>query len=139
MLDAYEKVTNGDEQEAARIAGYKWPEKVAYAIKKRYWKAFEDADDRRVNAAIMSSRELEERIVMLARNPAHRDHFKALELLAKIHGKLDPKVTVQLERGSLATQIDDLLVSMTAARALLGAGVNTVDVVASEPPTEPQS
>ncbi len=131
-LEAYEKVTSGDWTEAVRIAGYRWPDRVAWQLKKKHWDLLEEADQRRLNAAIMSTRELEERIVNLARNPAHRDHFKALELLAKIHGKLDPKITVQLERGSLASQIDELLVVMTSARALLTPGATAIDVTPSE-------
>jgi hypothetical protein len=68
---------------------------------------------------VMSSREVDERLAAVARDPTHKDHVKALELLARMHGKLETKLLVgSIDRPTLNKQLDTMLESLTAQRAV---------------------
>lgn len=63
----------------------------------------------------MKGREIDERISNLARDPTHRDHYKALELLAKMSGKLKEQLVV-VDRRTLNSELDALIGVMREQR-----------------------
>jgi hypothetical protein len=63
----------------------------------------------------MKGREIDERLSNLARDPSHRDHFKALEILAKMSGKLKEQLVV-VDRRTLNTELDSLIGVMREQR-----------------------
>lgn len=117
MVEAFKGPARGNVTEAARMAGYAFPEKVGYRVWKRYREVFEQAEDELRQSLKVSGEELDERISDLARNPKHKDHYKALELLCRLHGKLSEKVHVTLDRSQLNSQLDELLALMLSSRA----------------------
>lgn len=127
MLEAYKGPARMNATEAARLAGYSFPEKLGPYLKKKWAKLFEDAADEYVKQLAVSDEELDAAIANLVRSPNHRDHFKAIELVAKMKGKLDPKITVQMERSGLQAQIDEMIavVMATKEQVLLPAPVDT--------------
>jgi hypothetical protein len=117
MLEAYKGEAKLNVTEAARLAGYGCPKAVGARIRRQHRELFDRAEVEMKEALVMGGRELDERITNLARNEDHKDHYKALELLAKIHGKLSEKVDITIKKGSLDTSLDSLLLVMLQARA----------------------
>lgn len=117
MVEAFKGPARGNVTEAARVAGYSFPEKVGHRVYKRYRELFDQAEDELRQSLKVGGEELDERISELARNPKHKDHYKALELLCRLHGKLSDKVHVTLDRATLNTQLDELLTLMLSSRA----------------------
>lgn len=104
--------------EAARQAGYKWPAKQASKLKSAWPDLWEKAEQSARESLVMGGREVDERLAAIARDPQHRDHYKALELLARIHGKLNDKFTVEVNRAELNKQLDALIATMVQHRAI---------------------
>lgn len=118
LLEAYGNEGKFNVTEAARLAGYRCPEKVGHRLRKRFPEAFAEVEQRFREGLKVQREEVEERIADLARNPKHRDHFKALELLAKMHGMLSEKVNVTIDRSNVNSNLDELVRSMTVSRAI---------------------
>jgi len=67
---------------------------------------------------VMQPREVDERLAAVARDPKHKDHVKALELLARMHGKLDTKLLVGgIDRSALNKELDAMLEMLKGQRA----------------------
>jgi hypothetical protein len=79
----------------------------------------------------MSWPEVEEGIAELARTRGHRDRLKALELLAKLHGKLDPKLSVTVDRTTIEEHLSELLQQMALNKQELA-----IDVTPSQQQSE---
>jgi len=103
--------------EAARAAGYRSPEKLGSRLRKRFPEAFAEVEQKFRDSLKVRREEVEERLADLVRNPKHRDHYKALELAAKMHGLLSEKVNVTIERPAINAQLDELIKAMMASRA----------------------
>ena len=117
LVEAYKGQAALNATEAARLAGYAFPEVAGPRLKKRYPEVFEQAEQEFRESLRMSPEELDERITSLARNSKHKDHYKALELIARMYGKLSEKVHVTLDRGSLNGQLDSMLTMLLQSRA----------------------
>ena len=117
MLAAYKGQAAMNATEAARLAGYAFPEAVAARLKKRHSELFDRAEAEFRESLRMSPEELDERITSLARNSKHKDHYKALELIARMYGKLSEKVHVTLDRSNLNGQLDSMLTMLLQSRA----------------------
>lgn len=130
MLAAYKGEARLNATEAARLAGYSFPEVVGSRVRRRYKELFDEAEAEIRDNLIMKGEELDQRITSLARNTAHRDHYKALELLARMHGKLSDKVNVTIERPALNAQLDELIRQMAISRAVhIGVEVTAEDAL----------
>jgi hypothetical protein len=117
LIEAYKGAAGQNATEAARIAGYSDPEKVGWRLKRRFPEVFARAEQEVRDALIVQREEVQQRLADLVRNPKHRDHYKALELAAKMHGLLSEKVNVTIERPAINAQLDELIKAMMASRA----------------------
>lgn len=91
----------GNATEAARIAGFSKPEVMGAEIKRRYPEAYAKAQQRAQEELQVSLDEAMQRLTDLVRDKEHKDHYKALETALRIHGVLDSKVNVILDKGEL--------------------------------------
>jgi hypothetical protein len=64
--------------------------------------------------------EVQEGIAAVARDARHKDRLKALELQAKIYGKLDPKIAISLDRTTIEQHLVELLQNMAASKLAAG-------------------
>jgi hypothetical protein len=117
---AYLGESRGDAAEACKIAGYKCapgvsPSQPWSVIKRRNPQWIAALEKEFNDNLIMKGREIDERLSNLARDPSHRDHFKALEILAKMSGKLKEQLVV-VDRRTLNTELDSLIGVMREQR-----------------------
>lgn len=117
LLEAYKGEAKLNASEAARIAGYGDPRRAASEMKRRYPEDFAKAEEELRESMTVSAQELDGAITNLVRTPKHKDHFRAVELLCRIHGRLTDKVNVTLDKGVLNSQLDELIKLMLEARA----------------------
>lgn len=118
LLAAYVGQAGLNASEAARMAGYAEPGRTAYRLRQKFPEAFEKAERDFRRRLVVQREEVEERIADLVRNPKHRDHYKAIELAAKMHGMLSEKVNITIERNGINEKLDELLKAMLASRAV---------------------
>lgn len=139
FLEAYKGAAQRNGVEAARIAGYRDPAKAFGEIKGAYGKLIAEADEEWKQSLILSEHDIWNNISNLVRSPNHRDHFKAIELAAKIKGMLDTKVTIHTDRAGLMQELDQLVAVLVGARALdRGLTVEATEVkVLPSGPSEP--
>lgn len=112
---AYLGEARGDGAEACRIAGYRIPAQAWLNFKKRQPQEAARWEEEFRDQLIMKGREVDERLAALARDPSHRDHYKALEAIAKMHGKFKDTIIV-IDRKKLDTEFDELVSTMLAAK-----------------------
>lgn len=117
MIEAYKGQAALSVTEAARMAGYGDPSRVGWELKRRFPEVFAEAEAEFRERLKISSEELDELISNLARNPKHKDHYKALELLCRMTGRLSEKVHVTLDRSAMNAQLDEMLTLMMKSRA----------------------
>jgi hypothetical protein len=118
FLAAYEGPCALDGTKAARQAGYRWPDKAASRLKAKWPELIAKAEDAFRAKMVMSAREVDERLAAVARDPKHKDHVKALELLARMHGKLETKLLVGgIDRNALNKELDAMLDMLKEQRA----------------------
>jgi len=103
---------------AAAEVGYKHPASAAHRLKRLWPDLYQQAEDRWRASMVMQPREVDERLAAVARDPKHKDHVKALELLARMHGKLDTKLLVGgIDRSALNKELDAMLEMLKGQRA----------------------
>jgi hypothetical protein len=103
---------------AASKVGYKHPSKAGHRINKAWPELYEKAKKGYLDSLVMSAREVDERLAAVARDPKHKDHVKALELLARMHGKLETKLLVGgIDRSTLNKELDAMLEALKEQRA----------------------
>lgn len=124
LLAAYVGEARLNLTEAGRLAGYSKPAQQARQIRAKWPEEFERAEAEFRQRLEITDQELNEIISSLARNPKHKDHFKAVELLCRLKGKLSEKVHVTLDRNTLNSQLDELIALMVQSRATI-VGVHT--------------
>lgn len=118
LLDLYVGDALLDVGQAAEGAGYKFP-KVAGARMRRQWPELFD----RVELAlrehlVVQGQELLERIASLVRDPRHKDHFKAIELQAKLLGLLNDKgITISINKAEFGVSLAQAMTNIAIARA----------------------
>ena len=118
---AYLGEARGDGALACSIAGYKMPAQAWLNFKKRQPQEAARWEEEFRDQLIMKGREIDERLAALARDPSHRDHYKALEALAKMSGKFKDTVIV-IDRKKLDAEFDELVSTMLAAKQAQHAG-----------------
>lgn len=118
---AYLGEARGDAGMACQIAGYKAgptgsPSQPWSVLKRRNPEWIAGLEKEFNDNLIMKGKEIDERISNLARDSSHRDHYKALELLAKMSGKLKEQLVV-VDRRTLNSELDSLIALMREQRA----------------------
>jgi hypothetical protein len=101
-----------DGTDAARRAGYAWPEKAVARLRETWPEEFERVEDGFRDRLKVGWDEAQEIVAAIARDPKHKDRIKAVELIAKLHGKLDPKIHVAVDRTTVEQHLQDLLQQM---------------------------
>jgi len=109
-----------DGTKAARLAGYSWPEKTEARLRKAWPEEFEKAEVAFKERLVVSWSEAQELLAAVARNPKHKDQLKAVELVAKLHGKLDPKLSIALDRKTIDEHLQELLQQMAQNKLATG-------------------
>lgn len=117
LLAAYGGVARLNLTEAARIAGYSAPATQGWNLRRKWPEEFARVEDEFKRRLAISDEELDEIISNLARNPKHKDHYKAVELVCRLKGKLSEKVQITLDRPTLNRQLDELVALMVSSRA----------------------
>lgn len=112
FVAAFEGEAKLDGVEACRIAGYSNPSRAWWQLRQRRRVDLEEIEKRFRERLTMDWPEVEAGIAAVARNLSHKDRLKALELLAKIHGKLDPKLSIQFDRTTLEKHITEIIAQL---------------------------
>lgn len=84
--------------------------------------------------------EVEGFLAEIVRSPRHRDQLKAIELWARLEGRLDTKVQVEVSRSTLEAKLQEALTTYGTAVNLLPANTPASDnahSTSSTNPTEP--
>lgn len=134
FVAAFEGEAKLDGVEACRIAGYSNPRRAWWQLRQRRRLDLEEIEKRFRERLTMDWPEVESGIAAVARNESHKDRLKALELLAKIHGKLDPKLSIQFDRTTLENHIADIIAQLGEQSA----SSKPPQVAAGAAPSKPQ-
>ncbi len=65
----------------------------------------------------VSAKETLELLASVARNPSHKDHLRALEIMLKVHGLLSDKLQVTVDRKQLLSELDSQLARLVQPAA----------------------
>jgi chromosome segregation ATPase len=100
--------------EAARRAGYKDPGESGWQLKKKWPEEIEAIEVKVREAKKLKDEELEEIPAEIARlsSASDQNRLKAVELLARMRGKLSDKVTINVTRSDLMKQLDEALATL---------------------------
>jgi hypothetical protein len=122
FLAAYggEAALNGTK--ACRMAGYSEPERAFQRLKRTQGKAIEEVEVKFREDLKVGWEEAQELLAAVARNPRHKDQLKAIELVAKLHGKLDPKLDVRVTRSDVEQRLAELLSQMALNQGQVAPG-----------------
>lgn len=138
LLAAYGGEARLNLTEAGRLAGYSSPAQQASQVKAKWPEEFRKVEEEFARRLAISDSELDEIISNLARNPRHKDHYKAVELLCRLRGRLSEKVHVTLDRPTLNSQLDELVQLMVNSRARTQqVELQTVEVALLQEATSP--
>ena len=100
--------------EAARLAGYTNPRAAAQMLKARYTEDIERLETEFREQFKLGDEELDNIVAKIARNDEHKDQLKAVELAARMKGKLNDKVTVNIDRKTAMKELEEVLAAMQA-------------------------
>jgi len=98
--------------EAARLVGYAEPEKMASRLKRLWGAEVAEAEEKFQNKFRISDEELDRHLSEIARNPEHRDRLRALELIARMKGRLNDKLKIEVDRKGMLKEIEQILSSL---------------------------
>ena len=126
FLDAYFGPANQNAVEAARLAGFAMPQKVAKRVTKSLFKEIRNREQELKAANQVSATELMEILATICRDPTSRDRIKAIELVAKIEGMLSEKIQISVDRREISKKLDE------QRNLLLAAGIVEAEVTNKE-------
>lgn len=112
FLAAYGGVAQLNGTEAARLAGYANPMQAAHHLRRVWAKEVEEEERRVADSFRMSDEELDRCITEVARNPESRDRLRALELIARMKGRLNDKLKIEVDRKGMLKEIEQILSSL---------------------------
>ena len=64
----------------------------------------------------LQPKEIHQHLSDIARDPTHRDRFRALELAARIHGMTSDKLQITMTRPQLLKAVDEEIASILVAQ-----------------------
>ena len=94
---------------AARLAGYTRPQQSSTHLVRTWADKIAEVEDRLRKRARLSAEDVVNRLSIVGDNIEHKDHVRALETLARIHGLLTDKVSIQVSRGDISSQLGHAL------------------------------
>ena len=100
---------------AAVLAGLSEPHKVGRKLERNLSVAIELRDAELRAAAEVQPSEVIAKLSIVARNIEHKDHVRALELLARIHGMISDKLNVKVDKQQLLKELDEEIRRIAAA------------------------
>lgn len=127
FIDCYLTSAAWNATEAARQAGYKSPESLGPRLSKKYRSIIETQADLLQQSSLVSPKKVMEGLSEIALDKGNRasDRTKAYEILARIHGMLSEKMTVDIESSSLRRELGGLAQSL--ALGMVQASSQVVD------------
>lgn len=102
--------------EAAKKAGYAWGETIGCKLKRRYPRTTEVVENGFLQSLSLQPNEIHEHLTAIARDPGHKDRFRALELAAKIHGMTSDKLQITMTRNQLLSAVDEEIAAILASQ-----------------------
>lgn len=108
-LDFYLTTAKLNATEAAKLAGYQHPSVDGPRLRKQLKQVIEQEALRREENLVVQAREVMILLSELARDKSHKDQLRAIEALAKIHGLMDSKLTVELDHKKLVRELELVL------------------------------
>ena len=113
--EAYWGQAQRDGVAAAVLAGLSEPHKVGRKLERNLSVAIELRDAELRAAAEVQPSEVIAKLSIVARNIEHKDHVRALELLARIHGMISDKLNVKVDKQQLLKELDEEIRRIAAA------------------------
>lgn len=138
FLDLYFGKSDFNATQAARDAGYRWPESVGSKLCARLKDEIDARYEELRASAVMTPEECMKHLADIGRNGAEQNRLRAIELQLKIHGMLSEKLSVTLDRKALLTELEQQVARLTSA-ALSRMALPGGDVVDVESTTPPES
>lgn len=99
---------------AAEMAGFGSPRAAGSRLCKELAYLIDEHKLRQASYSQMAAKEVIEKLTDVARDSEHKDHVRALELLAKIHGLMSEKIDLKVDRKALLNELDSSLHTLVA-------------------------
>jgi hypothetical protein len=112
FFDAYGGVAKLNATAAARVAfagGADKANRVAADMKRRWPDLFEKVEEEYRSKIRMSDDELDQHLSEISRDTEHKDRLRALELIARMKGRLNDKLRVEVDRRGMLKEVEELL------------------------------
>lgn len=116
FLAAYEGEAKLNATQAARLAyggkregNLSAPAMIARDIRRRFPDLMEAAEERFREKFTMGDEELDQHLSEISRDKQHKDRLRALELIARMKGRLNDKLKVEIDRKTMLKEIEALL------------------------------
>jgi phage terminase small subunit len=117
FVDLYLTTADGNATQAAREAGFSAPSALGSRLVRQLREVIAAREVVLRDKALISAGEVQEKLSQLARDPDHKDHFRALELMAKIHGLLSEKLDITVSRKQLRDDVTEAMGQLAALSA----------------------
>lgn len=109
FIQAYIGEARYNATEAARIAGYRAPRTSGPTLRKKYQAEIDQLMASAKDRLKVTPDEAMEILAEVARERGNRDRIRAVELILKVHGMLNDKVNLTLDRTQLQRDLDLVL------------------------------
>ena len=116
FLAAYGGEAKLNATQAARLAyggkregNLRSPGMIARDIRRRFPDLMEEVEERFRDQFSMGDAELDEHLAEISRDKQHKDRLRALELIARMRGRLNDKLQVTVDRKSMMKEIEQFL------------------------------
>lgn len=100
---------------AAEKAGYAFGATLGSKLKRKYPKTAQMVEEKYWAGLSLQPKEIHKHLSDIARDPTHRDRFRALELASRIHGMTSEKLQITMTRPQLLKAVDEEIASILAA------------------------
>lgn len=117
FFEAYRGAAKMNALEAARMAGYTAPGAASMAIKRHFPEKIAQLEREYRESFKLSDEELDGILTTIAKNPEHKDQLKAVELISRMKGRLNDKITVNIDRKTAQKELDEVLAAINALAA----------------------
>lgn len=123
LFNAYLGEAAGNGAKAAEIAGYSLPARSAHRLLKEHKEVLKDLEDKWNKESTLQSSRIDLLLseIAVSKEEQSRDRIRAMEILAKLQGRLNEKV--QLDKTQLVKDLD------TAVEKLVTAKILTIDPI----------
>jgi hypothetical protein len=119
FMAAYGGEARCNASEAARLVfgkggmgpgtGVRSAQVIGAEMRRKWPELMEEAEERFKSRFQMSDDELDEHLSEISRDKQHKDRLRALELIARMKGRLNDKLKVEIDRKSMLKEIEMLL------------------------------